>query len=71
MALDRRALESLTVLAPPTGAHVDRDLVYRTDRYGALRLDVYRPPGDDRPRPVDFHLAARATIPYLNEPWYC
>jgi radical SAM superfamily enzyme YgiQ (UPF0313 family) len=25
----------------------------------------------DRPRPVDFHLAARATIPYLNEPWYC
>jgi hypothetical protein len=25
----------------------------------------------DRPRPVDFHLAARATIPYLDEPWYC
>ncbi len=25
----------------------------------------------DCPRPVDFHLAARATIPYLNEPWYC
>jgi radical SAM superfamily enzyme YgiQ (UPF0313 family) len=22
-------------------------------------------------RRVDFHLAARATIPYLNEPWYC
>jgi hypothetical protein len=22
-------------------------------------------------RPVDFHLTARATIPYLNEPWYC
>ncbi len=20
---------------------------------------------------VDFHLAARATVPYLNEPWYC
>jgi len=25
----------------------------------------------NQPRPVDFHLAARATIPYLNEPWYC
>ena len=25
----------------------------------------------DEPFPVDFHLAARATIPYLNEPWYC
>ncbi|MEO7653199.1 MAG: CUAEP/CCAEP-tail radical SAM protein [Bryobacteraceae bacterium] len=24
----------------------------------------------DAPMP-DFHLAARATIPYLNEPWYC
>jgi len=22
-------------------------------------------------RPPDFHLASRATIPYLNEPWYC
>jgi len=21
--------------------------------------------------PPDFHLAARATVPYLNEPWYC
>jgi len=25
----------------------------------------------DGTRSVDFHLAARATIPYLNEPWYC
>ena len=25
----------------------------------------------DRPLPVDFHLASRGTIPYLNEPWYC
>jgi radical SAM superfamily enzyme YgiQ (UPF0313 family) len=23
------------------------------------------------PAPVDLHLPARATIPYLNEPWYC
>ena len=22
-------------------------------------------------RPPEFHLASRATIPYLNEPWYC
>ena len=25
----------------------------------------------DAALPVDFHLAARSTIPYLNEPWYC
>jgi hypothetical protein len=25
----------------------------------------------DTALPLDFHLAARATIPYLNEPWYC
>lgn len=25
----------------------------------------------DGPLPVDFHLASRATIPYLNEPWFC
>src|SRR6267143_5313172 len=54
MALDRLVLESLTVLAPPTGAHVERDLVYRTDGDGALRLDVYRPPSGRRACPVVF-----------------
>ncbi|MDQ6665075.1 MAG: CUAEP/CCAEP-tail radical SAM protein [Acidobacteriota bacterium] len=26
---------------------------------------------DELTVPPDFHLAARATVPYLNEPWYC
>ena len=25
----------------------------------------------DRPLPEDFDLMPRATIPYLDEPWYC
>jgi len=54
MALDRRVLESLTVLAPPSGADVERDLVYRTDGDGGLRLDVYRPPSGRRACPVVF-----------------
>src|SRR6266550_3224767 len=54
MAPDRRVLESLTVLAPPSGADVERDLVYRTDGDGALRLDVYRPPSGRRACPVVF-----------------
>src|SRR6266550_4461893 len=44
----------LTVLAPPSGADVERDLVYRTDGDGALRLDVYRPPSGRRACPVVF-----------------
>ncbi|TMG47601.1 MAG: hypothetical protein E6H91_08735 [Chloroflexi bacterium] len=43
-----------TVLAPPSGARVERDVVYRTEGARVLQLDVYRPPGDDRPRPVVF-----------------
>ena len=43
MALDARVLEAPTVLAPPTGARIERDLVYRTDAERVLRLDVYRP----------------------------
>jgi acetyl esterase/lipase len=43
MALDRAVLERTTVLPPPTGARVARDLVYRADGVRSLRLDIYRP----------------------------
>lgn len=32
-----------TVLTPPTGAHVLRDRIYRSDARGDLHLDAYRP----------------------------
>src|SRR5712691_5066972 len=54
MALDPRLLAALTVLPPPTGAHVERDLVYRTDGDRVLKLDVYRPALSGRARPVVF-----------------
>jgi acetyl esterase/lipase len=34
---------ALTVLPPPSGAHVVRDLVYMSDARGPLHADVYRP----------------------------
>ncbi len=49
-------------------------LIQEEERRKASRRAIFGKIWDlahDRPRPVDFHLAARATIPYLNEPWYC
>jgi radical SAM superfamily enzyme YgiQ (UPF0313 family) len=49
-------------------------LIQEEERRKASRSAIFGKIWDlahDRPRPVDFHLAARATIPYLNEPWYC
>ena len=49
-------------------------LVHAEEKQGATRRAIFAKIWDlahDRPRPVDFHLASRATIPYLNEPWYC
>jgi acetyl esterase/lipase len=54
MALDPRVLAAPTVLAPPAGAHVDRDLVYRTDGDRMLTLDVYRPASSGGASPVVF-----------------
>jgi len=47
-------------------------LIRAADRRGASRTEVFgliweRAFG----KPPDFHLAARATVPYLTEPWYC
>ena len=49
-------------------------LVQAEEKRGATRSAIFGKIWDlahDRPRPVDFHLPARATVPYLNEPWYC
>src|SRR5438045_9419145 len=54
MAFDPRELAAPTVLPPPTGARVERDLVYRTDGQRVLKLDVYRPPSEGPPVPVVF-----------------
>jgi acetyl esterase/lipase len=54
MALDPRVLAAPTVLPPPAGAHVERDLVYRTDGDRVLKLDVYRPSSSRGASPVVF-----------------
>ncbi len=54
MALEPRVLAALTVLAPPTGARVRRDLVYRTDGDRMFKLDVYGPSSGGRASPVVF-----------------
>src|SRR3989442_7540789 len=54
MTLDPRLLAALTVLPPPTGAHVKRDLVYRTDGDRVLKLDIYAPPAGEGASAVVF-----------------
>jgi hypothetical protein len=49
-------------------------LIQRDERVRSTRTAMFAKIWEmahDRALPVDFHLAARATIPYLNEPWYC
>src|SRR2546423_7167762 len=54
MALDPGVLAAPSVLTPPAGADVERDLVYRTDGDRALKLDVYRPSSSGGASPVVF-----------------
>ena len=49
-----------TVLAPPSGADVTRDLVYRVDGERTLHLDVYRPAVRDGPWPAVFLVSGDA-----------
>jgi radical SAM superfamily enzyme YgiQ (UPF0313 family) len=49
-------------------------LIQRDERVRSTRTAIFAKIWEmahDRALPVDFHLASRATIPYLNEPWYC
>jgi len=51
-----------------------QSLIQNEERRKASRREIFAgiwSLAHDRPVPVDFHLAARATIPYLDEPWYC
>jgi acetyl esterase/lipase len=49
VALDLFA--AMTVLAPPTGAQVARDINYTSNDRGPLHMDVYRPAETTQPRP--------------------
>jgi hypothetical protein len=47
-------------------------LIQREERHKATRSEIFSKIWELAcERPPDFHLASRATIPYLNEPWYC
>ena len=47
-------------------------LIKREERRKAGRVEIFGKIWElAHGRPPDFHLASRATIPYLNEPWYC
>jgi radical SAM superfamily enzyme YgiQ (UPF0313 family) len=47
-------------------------LIQREERRKASRSEIFSKIWElAHGRPHDFHLASRATIPYLNEPWYC
>ena len=47
-------------------------LIQREERHKATRSETFSRIWELAcERPPDFHLASRATIPYLNEPWYC
>jgi radical SAM superfamily enzyme YgiQ (UPF0313 family) len=47
-------------------------LIQREERRKATRSEIFEKIWElAHERPPDFHLADRATIPYLNEPWYC
>ena len=52
--MDEDALAKPTVLAPPTGARVRRELAYHVDALGELRLDAYRPARGEGPWPAVF-----------------
>jgi hypothetical protein len=49
-------------------------LVKREERLGTSRTQIFRLMWDSAeagPFPEETPRAARATIPYLTEPWYC
>jgi hypothetical protein len=47
-------------------------LIQREERHKATRSEIFGKIWElAQGRPPDFHLGSRATIPYLNEPWYC
>ena len=47
-------------------------LIQREERKKATRLEIFSKIWElANGQPPDLHLASRATIPYLNEPWYC
>ncbi|HUJ21397.1 MAG TPA: CUAEP/CCAEP-tail radical SAM protein [Bryobacteraceae bacterium] len=49
-----------------------QSLIQHEERRKATRAEIFAKIWElAYGRPPDFHLASRASIPYLNEPWYC
>ena len=49
-----------------------QSLIQAEEKRGATRAEIFAKIWTlAHDRPIDFHLPARATVPYLNEPWYC
>ena len=49
-----------------------QELIRREERRKASRSEIFSRIWElAHAKPHDFNLASRATIPYLNEPWYC
>ena len=49
-----------------------QSLIQGEERRKASRVEIFRRIWElAHERPPDFHLDSRASIPYLNEPWYC
>lgn len=49
-----------------------QELIKRQERSNATRAESFAKIWElAHDRPPDFHLQSRATIPYLDEPWYC
>jgi hypothetical protein len=47
-------------------------LIQTEERRKAARLEIFGKIWEvANNRPPDFRVPSRATIPYLNEPWYC
>ncbi|MBI3472719.1 MAG: radical SAM protein [Candidatus Solibacter usitatus] len=61
-ALDRLAIALLSRIR-----RAEREGASRSQIFGA----IWKLAHQDGAPPPDFHLAARASVPYLTEPWYC
>jgi hypothetical protein len=49
-----------------------QQLIQHEERHKSSRSEIFDKIWElAHGRPRDFHLVSRATIPYLNEPWYC
>jgi radical SAM superfamily enzyme YgiQ (UPF0313 family) len=72
---DERALAYPWKHTEPSLDRLSADIqerIKRDEKHGAGREEIFRGIWDlAHGEAPDFHLASRATVPYLTEPWYC